>query len=153
DDWRLTAWAQHYDWSLLNNFTFFLEDPVNGDQIRQYEKRWSYGGRAERTLELDERFSLRLGSELRHDDIGPVGLDETIEGVKEFTVGAFDVEESSVGIYGEAIWRPTDRLMVIGGLRGDWYRFETEALAGAGSWSGLEKDGIVSPKIGANYEV
>src|SRR5690606_13977968 len=38
DDWRLIAWAQHYDWSLLNNFTFFLVDPVNGDQLRQYEK-------------------------------------------------------------------------------------------------------------------
>ena len=153
DDWRLTAWAQHYDWSLFNNFTFFLEDPVNGDQLRQYEKRWSYGGRLERTFELGERVTLHAGSELRHDDIGPIGLDETIAGVKEFTVGAFDAEESSMGLYAEAIVRPAERLMVIAGLRGDWYRFETEALAGANSWSGTEKDHIVSPKVGANYEV
>src|SRR5690606_5714551 len=33
DDWKLTAWAQHYDWSLLSNFTFFLDDPVGGDQL------------------------------------------------------------------------------------------------------------------------
>ena len=52
DAWRLTAYLQHYDWSLLNNFTFFLDDPVNGDQRRQYEERWTYGGRVERTFEL-----------------------------------------------------------------------------------------------------
>jgi outer membrane receptor protein involved in Fe transport len=153
DDWRLSAWAQHYDWSLLNNFTFFLEDAVHGDQLRQYEKRWSYGGRVERTLALNDRLSFRMGTELRHDEIGPIGLDETIAGATEFTVGAFDVAESSMGLYGEAIWRPIERLMLVGGLRGDWYRFETDALAGATSWSGTVKDHIVSPKIGANYEV
>ena len=152
-DWRLSAWAQHYDWSLLNNFTFFLEDPVSGDQLRQYEKRWSYGGRAELTLALNERLSFRMGTELRHDDVGPIGLDETIAGAREFTVGAFDVAESSMGLYGEVIWRPVDRLMLVGGLRGDWYRFDADALAGATSWSGAVKDHIVSPKIGANYEV
>jgi outer membrane receptor protein involved in Fe transport len=153
DEWRLSAWAQHYDWSLLNNFTFFLEDAVNGDQLRQYEKRWSYGGRVERTIALNDRLSFRMGTELRHDGIGPIGLDETIAGATEFTVGAFDVGESSMGLYGEAIWRPIERLMLVGGLRSDWYRFEADALAGAPSWSGTVKDQIVSPKIGANYEV
>ena len=43
--------------------------------------------------------------------------------------------------------------MLVGGLRGDWYRFDADALAGATSWSGAVKDHIVSPKIGANYEV
>jgi outer membrane receptor protein involved in Fe transport len=153
DDWRLTAWAQHYDWSLLSNFTYFLDDPVNGDQLRQYEERWTFGGRIERTFDLNERLSMRFGSEMRHDTLGPVGLDETIAGETEFTVGAFDVEESSVGLYSEAIWRPVDRLMVIAGLRGDWYRFETQGVAGESSWSGTRKDDIVTPKIGLNYEI
>lgn len=36
--------AHHFD--LFSNFTFFLNDPVNGDQIRQKEKRglWGYNG-------------------------------------------------------------------------------------------------------------
>jgi outer membrane receptor protein involved in Fe transport len=147
DAWRLTAYVQHYDWSLLNNFTFFLDDPVNGDQRRQYEERWTYGGRAERAFEF------RVGSEMRVDDIGPVGLDNTVGGAFLSTVGAFDVLESSIGVYGEAIWKPLPGLMVIGGLRGDWYRFRTEALAGATSWSGIAKDHGLAPKIGVNYEV
>ncbi len=153
DSWRITGYVQHYDWSLLNNFTFFLDDPVNGDQRRQYEERWTYGGRIEHTFELSDELSFRAGTEIRLDDIGPVGLDNTVGGAFLSTVGAFNVNESSIGLYGEAIWKPIDRLMVIGGLRGDWYRFETEALAGATSWSGTEKDHGISPKIGVNYEL
>ena len=153
DAWKLTAYLQHYDWSLLNNFTFFLEDPVNGDQRRQYEQRWTYGGRVERTFEVMDTLSFRVGSEVRADDISPVGLDNTVDGEFLSTVGAFDVNESSIGVYGEAVWKPIDRLMVIGGLRGDWYRFETEALAGATSWSGTAKDHGLAPKIGVNYEL
>jgi outer membrane receptor protein involved in Fe transport len=138
---------------VLSNFTFFLEDPVNGDQLRQYDTLWSYGGRLEHTFEVSDAFSLRLGTELRHDDIDPVGLDHTLNGALLETTGAFRVNESSAGLYAEAIVRPIDRLMIIGGLRGDWYSFETEALAGANSWSGSVNDNIVSPKIGVNYEV
>ncbi len=151
--WKITAWAQHYDWSLLSNFTFFLEDPVDGDQLRQFASLWSYGGRLEHTFEISDALSLRAGSELRIDDIGRVGLDHTRDGTYLSTRGAFSAEESSVGVYAEAIVRPLERLMIVGGLRGDWYRFETEALGGPSSWSGTVKDHIVSPKIGANYEV
>ncbi|MGC1269861.1 MAG: TonB-dependent receptor [Croceibacterium sp.] len=153
DAWRLSAYVQHYDWSLLSNFTYLLEDPVNGDQVRQYDRLWTYGGRAEHTFTLSDALSLRIGAEGRVDDIGRVGLDETIAGVKEFTVGAVSVNESSLGLYGEAIWKPLDRLMVIGALRGDTYRFRTTALEGATSWSGTVKDSVLSPKIGLNYEV
>src|SRR5690606_4258899 len=93
------------------------------------------------------------GTELREDSQPRVGLDETIAGVKEFTVGAFDVKESSAGFYAEVIARPVDRLMIVGGLRGDWYRFRTEALEGEASWSGVAKDHGISPKIGVNYEL
>src|SRR5690606_30752057 len=97
--------------------------------------------------------SLRAGTEVRIDDISPVGLDNTADGAFLSTVGAFDVLESSIGLYGEAIWEPIERLMVIGGLRGDWYRFRTEALAGATSWSGIAKDHGLAPKLGINYEI
>jgi len=153
DSWRVTAYAQHYDWQLLSNFTYFLEDPVNGDQINQYDQLWTFGGRIEHTARLSDTLSLRVGAEGRYDDIGEVGLDETIDGATEFTVGAFAVDEASLGLYAEAVWRPTERLMVIGGVRCDWYDFETRALRGALSWSGDVSDDTFAPKIGVNYEV
>ena len=33
----------HYDFELYSNFTFFLEDPINGDQIKQKEDRDIFG--------------------------------------------------------------------------------------------------------------
>ncbi len=151
-DWKLTAWAQHYDWSLLNNFTFFLDDPVNGDQRRQYDALWGYGGRIERHFDLGDSLALRAGTELRADDIGRVGLDHTINGALDFTYLAFDVQETSAGLYAEATWKPADGLMIIGGGRGDFYRFRTKPLAGS-AWGGTVKDSLFAPKIGGNYEV
>lgn len=37
------AYYSLYDFELFSNFTFFLEDPINGDQIRQTEKREIFG--------------------------------------------------------------------------------------------------------------
>jgi outer membrane receptor protein involved in Fe transport len=104
-------------------------------------------------VELSDTISLRVGAEGRVDDIARVGLDETIAGEKEFTVGAFDVMESSVGVYAEAILRPFERLMVIGGLRNDWYRFRALPVEGDSTWAGTVKDDTFAPKIGVNYEL
>lgn len=153
ESWRLTAYAQHYDWSLLSNFTYFLDDPVNGDQIRQFDRLWTYGGRIEHTAQLTGRLSLRTGAEARYDDIARVGFDETIGGVKEFTAGAFAVDQQSLGLYTEAVWQPVERLMLIGGVRSDFYGFETRALEGPLSYSGQVSDDATGLKFGANYEV
>ena len=37
------AYAVYYGFDLFSNFTFFLNDPVNGDQIKQEETRMIYG--------------------------------------------------------------------------------------------------------------
>ncbi len=153
DDWTITAWGQHYDWSLLSNFTYFLEDPVNGDQLRQYEELWGWGGRVERLFNVADTLSFRVGTELREDSLNPVGLDHTIAGEVDQVVGSFDVKESSLALYAEAVWRPVDRLMITGGIRNDWYRFRTEAVDGDSSWSGVVKDDSFAPKVGVNYEV
>jgi hypothetical protein len=44
---KANAFYSKYDFELYSNFTFFLEDPINGDQIRQKENRSIYGMNAE----------------------------------------------------------------------------------------------------------
>jgi hypothetical protein len=41
--WENQAYYSNYNFNLHSNFTFFLNDPVNGDQIRQREGRHIYG--------------------------------------------------------------------------------------------------------------
>ena len=40
------AYGQYYRLDLFTNFTFFLNDPVNGDGIQQSDRRVMYGGRS-----------------------------------------------------------------------------------------------------------
>ena len=44
---KSNAYFSKYDFTLFSNFTFFLEDPVNGDQIKQKENRTLYGFNSE----------------------------------------------------------------------------------------------------------
>ena len=40
---KANAFYSNYQFELYSNFTFFLEDPINGDQIKQKENRDIYG--------------------------------------------------------------------------------------------------------------
>src|SRR4028119_1556739 len=84
--------------NLYSNFTYFLEDPVNGDQFRQVDDRSVAG------FELGElwnigRLSLRLGVQGRFDDIGRVGLYRTREREPVSTVREDSVRQGSLGTY------------------------------------------------------
>lgn len=56
---KTRAYFSAYDFELYSNFTFFLSDPVNGDQIRQRESRQLYGLES-----VFNRYSTFRGSEL-----------------------------------------------------------------------------------------
>lgn len=145
-----TLWAQRYDWSLFSNFTFFLDDPVNGDELRQYEKMRGFGGRFLRDLVLQEGLAAKIGVEFRDDDIGTIGLDHSVAGIVDATRNRFAVRERSAALYGELNWKPDARWSLLAALRGDAYRFRTRATGGA-AWSGLAKDQLVTPKLGVSY--
>ena len=69
DDWKLAtnAYTIHSTMTLWNNFTHFLNDPVNGDQEQQDETRNTFGGAIDYT---------------RSFDVASVGSDTTV-GVQE----------------------------------------------------------------------
>src|SRR5437879_1609881 len=47
---NLEAYAIHSTLTLFNNFTYFLDDPVNGDQFSQTDRRAVVGFNASHTL-------------------------------------------------------------------------------------------------------
>lgn len=77
----------HYNFDLFSNFTFFLDDPVNGDQIRQREQRNIFGyngswmksgytrsGSTATTAGWGVRADFTNGSELSHTMLRSVTL-------------------------------------------------------------------------------
>jgi outer membrane receptor protein involved in Fe transport len=144
-DWDASAYLQYYDWDMQSNPTYDF-------QINQFDKRTTLGGRFDRTLVEQTTLILDVGAEFRYDDIGPVGLDENDGGLFVANISDNEISETSLGVYGEATWLPTDKLRVLAGLRGEYYDFDVTARS-PGSAAGSKSDNIVSPKIGVAYTV
>ncbi len=66
------AYAGTYRFNLFSNFTLYLNDPENGDEIEQVDRRTFYGGTVNYRVvhEIEGvRFDTTIGSTLRSDDI------------------------------------------------------------------------------------
>ena len=77
---RVSAFAVRYSLDLYSNFTYFLDDPVNGDQLHQVDRRFVTGARVAHdriAMWKGRPVETRLGLQVRRDDIGRVGLYRT----------------------------------------------------------------------------
>jgi outer membrane receptor protein involved in Fe transport len=152
--WRGNVYAQHYDWSMSSNPTYANADGSSA-QILQFDKRWVFGMTGQRTFAVSPMLDFVVGTENRYDAIGNVGVYHTDRGAFVESLGAYKVGEASAALYGEATWRPVDRLRLTGGLRGDYYRFSVTAKdpEAAALGEGKDDDALVSAKVMAAYKV
>jgi hypothetical protein len=151
---EINAWIIDYDFELWSNFTYLLDDPVNGDQFEQVDSRTIYGGDwSLRWLGAIGRGHLHhtLGAQFRYDDIGKVGLYRTRERERLGLTRLDSVDETSVGLYYEMEWRISEKWRSVLGLRGDYYWFDVKSNLPENS--GDESDGIVSPKGSLIYTI
>ncbi len=144
-----TAYGIGSDLSLFSNFTYYLDDPIHGDQHEQSDQRFITGGTlTHKRLAKWGGFSVQntFGVQVRNDDITNLALYHTNARVRLSTVSQAAVLETTGGVYAqnEMEWRPWLRTTI--GLRGDATRFRTDALESYNS--GVTTAGIVSPKGG-----
>jgi hypothetical protein len=77
---RHQIFYSRYAFELYSNFTFFKEDPANGDQIRQKENRniLGYNGSYQKESFLGNlKTETRAGIQVRYDDVNEVELTRT----------------------------------------------------------------------------
>jgi hypothetical protein len=150
---RLTTYVQRYGLQLFHNFTYFLNDPINGDQFEQFEERWTTGSKLiSRWLQHvgDALTENAVGVDVRNDSVGgPLGLHLTRETQRLSTVRADEADQVSVGIFGksEIEWSPTLRTTV--GLRGDVSRWKVRSNTPINS--GEKTAAILRPKVSATF--
>jgi hypothetical protein len=143
-----TAYAMDYRMQLYSNFTYFLDDPVNGDQFEQFDDRNVYGGTLawSRPVEFAGRPStVVLGTDVRYDDIGTVGLYRTVARERSATTREDSVEQLSYSLYASIDTRWNDLVRTVIGLRGD--RFDFAVSSNIAENSGSEDDAVVNPKF------
>ena len=145
---NLSAYVVRSDLQLYNNFTYFLDNPVNGDQFNQLDRRtlggfdarhafdWRLGGLETQT---------RVGVRSRYDDIH-VGLFKTEQRALLSTVREDRVQEGNVGIWTDTTTRWTDWLRSTVGIREDI--FAGRVLSDTPENSGNAQASITSPKGG-----
>lgn len=144
------AFATYHDFRLVSNFTYFLEDPVNGDEFVQVDERWVMGGSVDHEMDLGAA-GLTMGADIRHDAISEIGLFESVGGSATDPIRTDSVDETGVGIYANAEFALTPRLRAIFGLRHDHIFYDVDADIAANS--GDDGEGFVAPKASLAWRV
>jgi len=150
-DTRISAYAMRYRLSLFSNFTYFLDNPVDGDQFEQRDRRTVVGldaSHAWRHQLAGHSSRTEVGLQTRQDRID-VGLYDTVAQVRTGTTREDAVRQTSAGVYVEnqTEWLPWFR--TVAGLRGDAYRFNVASSLPENS--GRTHASRVSPKFSAIF--
>ena len=144
---RVNAYIINNRLRIYSNFTYFLDDPVNGDQFAQPDNRtdmtlnashaWKgslFGRSSETTVGIQiQRDAIRNGllSTKARQEISETRRDR--------------IKETSVGAYVENTTHWAEKFRTVFGLREDYYRFKVHSSLEANS--GKTHASLVSPKL------
>ena len=145
---KVNAYVINSTLRLYNNFTYFLDDPVNGDQFSQMDRRTVYGLNASHAFDVRVggiETQTRVGLQTRGDDIR-VGLFKTLQRETLSTVREDSVREGNVGLWADTTARWTDWLRTTVGIREDY--FAGRVLSDTPANSGNAQASMTSPKAG-----
>ncbi|MFM1874836.1 MAG: hypothetical protein RL266_573 [Bacteroidota bacterium] len=97
---KSNAYYSRYGFELYSNFTFFLDDSINGDQIKQFERRNLAGFESvvDHHFHLNKgTIGLKAGLGMRYDDANDVELSHTVNRdslLVPYALG--DIDESNI---------------------------------------------------------
>lgn len=147
--WKGSAYAGYYDLDLYSNFTYFLDDDIDGDQFRQSDQRFFFGGEISATLESRSLFgaptTYSLGFQARNDVIWDLELARTRARADVNPIREDDVFTGSYSFFAAAKTRWNDSFRTEAGLRADVFRFDVDSDLIVNS--GSEWDAIAMPKL------
>ena len=145
-----------YRLNLVSNFTGYLADPVDGDQITQKDRRTFVGGKA--SYRIVHHFGKMttdtvVGAQLRTDSIKN-SLERTRQRELLGPIRDSRIQETSIGAFAKEEYVPAKWLRLIGGARADFFNFAVDdALEqpkqAEGTTSGSKGASQLSPKASA----
>jgi outer membrane cobalamin receptor len=144
-----------YQFELYSNFTFFLNDPINGDQIRQKEDRNLFGFNStyEKSTQI---FGLKsetfVGIQLRYDDINDLELSRTKDrSITTEQLKSGDVDEINLGAFWSQKIALNQNFDITPSIRFDYFdnQYNDKLLQ-----QKLKSNStIFSPKLRMNYRI
>jgi hypothetical protein len=144
---RMNIYTIHSDLALFSNFTYFLDDPVNGDQFSQVDKRF------QSAFNLSHAWVNRLagfafestaGVQFQNDVIDN-GLLSTRQRQTLSTTRRDHIVENSAALYYQSSVQWLEKFRSVAGVRSDFYWFDVRSNNPANS--GSQYDSITNPKL------
>ena len=126
---KVNAYVISNQLDLYSNFTYFLIDPVNGDQFNQPDRRVTSAINASHTWQMGSlgiKSENTVGIQLQNDNIHN-GLYSTAARQRVSTKRQDHIVESSVGLYIENATKWTDKFRTVVGVREDFYRDDVKS--------------------------
>ncbi len=152
--WENQAFYSRYTFNLYSNFTFYLNDPVNGDEINQAENRNIFGYASK----LDQHYYFKnlnlkstYGTGVRYDATTNSRLSHVVKRQFLNDIKLGDIKEANVFAYMQQ-QLSTGKWLIDAGIRVDYFHFNyfdkltTTQLPEQGKT-------IVSPKLNIQYTV
>lgn len=152
---KSNAFYSHYAFELYSNFTFFLDDPINGDQIKQQENRQILGANAniQHHMHLGQtELTLTTGLGFRHDIVDDVELSRTANRrtILEY-VQLGDINQTNIDAYVNTEFE-FGKLKIAPALRLDYFKFLYNDKLQNQYTLLSETKTIVSPKLNFFYD-
>jgi hypothetical protein len=149
---KVSAYVIRNQLDLWSNFTYFLNDPVNGDQFAQPDRRVTSGLDAQHTWHAHRSDTMTsdvtVGMQAQNDNIFN-GLYDTRARQRLATMREDHVVEGSTAAWIENAARWNERWRTVIGVRADAYRFDVKSNLAANS--GRSSASLVSPSLAVVY--
>ena len=144
---QLDAFFIGYNLDLWSNFTFFLDNPTQGDQFHQADRRQVYGLRPNLSwagVLFGKESLTRVGLQLRYDNINVALTNTEARDFVSLTRQDY-VKQGTAGVFAENSTQWTKWFRSVLGLRFDYFNFDVSSNLPANS--GQTTDTIASPKM------
>ncbi|MDY0962282.1 TonB-dependent receptor [Massilia sp. CFBP9026] len=149
---KVSAYAIRNQLALFSNFTYFLNDPVNGDQFAQPDRRVTTGLDATHTWHMHRTVTLSsdltVGFQVQNDNIFN-GLYDTRQRQRIATTREDHIVETSGAVFIESATRWSDALRTVAGIRASNYRFRVDGDRPENA--GKAHDTLVTPTLNIVY--
>ena len=156
NNWKTTdqIYFSRYRFNLFSNFTFFLNNAVNGDEINQRETRniYGYNTTASKAWMLgNKNANTEFGAGFRYDNVMGIELSRAVKRQFIESLQKGDVKEGNAYLSWNQNLEISNKFSVNGGLRFDFFRFAyRDLLAGVTEFRHQQRS-IASPKLNFVY--
>jgi len=157
---KITAYGLYYDLNLFSDFTYFLTDPIRGDQFEQQDKRWVAGLDARHTIfsewvgrKVENTFGVQVRNDWIHNGLYQAEdrkrvdkTDSSTGNTLPATTQADRLTDTQLGFYAENEIQWTEKFRTVAALRGDLEHVDVTSLVTAAN-SGTATKVLPSPKL------